>query len=87
MIHNFIVMIKKIFTDLDKTALLILKKGLVFCSLIGMVSIFILSIYEFAILSPFMFNIGLTLFRISIIFAIEFIICAVAVDKIKKQLI
>ena len=86
MIRKFFSMIHNIFKNLDKTAIHILKKGLIFCSILCIISIIILFIYNI-IGNPFIFDLGLTMFRASIIFAIEFVICAVAADKIKKQLI
>lgn len=86
MIIKFFLMIKNIFLNLDIKAFKIMKNGLLFCSSLCFVAIFILLIYQFTFYIPTIFNIGLTLFRISLIFAIEFIICAIAIDKIKKQL-
>ncbi len=87
MINNFVSMIKDTFVNLDKTALHILKHGLFFCFILCLVSLFILLLYKFFTLSYLMFYIGLSIFKVSIIFSIEFIICAIAADKIKKQII
>ena len=87
MINKFFSMVKNIFKNLDKTALHILKKGLYFCLILCITSVFLLLLYQIFSLNPFIYEFGLTLFRISLIFAIEFVICAVAADKIKKQLI
>ena len=78
--------IKEIFKNLDKKAIYILKKGLKFCFILTIVSAIILVFYKFN-RESYIFEIGFTMFRASIIFAIEFVICAIAVDKIKKQLI
>lgn len=83
-------MIKKIlsyFKDLDKKAKIIMKCGLLFCSFIGLISLILLITYNISILSPLIYTIGLGLFKISLIFGIEFIICGFAADKIKKQLV
>ena len=85
MIKDFFETIKKAFVNLDKKAFLILKNGLKFCFLICIISISILLTYEFIFNSLFIYDIGLAFFKISLIFAIEFIICAIAVDSIKKQ--
>ena len=87
MIKKFFLMIKNIFKGLDKTALHILKKGLSFCFIICIVSMIVLFVYHFVSNNPLIFEIGITLFKSSIIFAIEFIICAIAADKIKKQIV
>lgn len=85
MIKDFFDTIKKAFINLDKKAFLILKQGLKFCFTLCIFSILILLTYEFVINSFLIYDIGLAFFQMSLIFAIEFIICAVAVDSIKKQ--
>ena len=87
MIKKFFLMIKNIFKGLDKTALHILKNGLSFCFIICIISIIVLFVYHFVSKNPLIFEIGITLFKSSIIFAIEFVICAIAADKIKKQIV
>ena len=86
-INKFFSMIKDIFKGLDKTALHILKRGLHFCIVLCIISIIILFIFQFFITNFLMFELGFTILRASIIFAIEFVICAIAADKIKKQII
>jgi len=83
-------MIKKIknnFKHLDKTIYKIMKYGLYFCFAICLLSVFILFTYDFSFPSPFMYYIGLNLFKLSLIFGIEFIVCGFVVDGIKKQII
>ena len=87
MINKFVSMIKDTFKSLDKTAVHILKRGLYFCALLCIISVIILFVCQFIAVNPFMFEVGLTMFRASIIFAIEFVICAIAADKIKKQIV
>ena len=87
MINKFISMVKNTFKELDKTAIYILKNGLCFCAILCVISVIILFTCQFIIINPLMFDLGLTIFRASIIFAIEFIICAIAADKIKKQIV
>ena len=82
MIKNFI----NIFKDLDKLAKKIMKNGLRFCLIIGSIALLILIIYECSFTIPLLFDIGFGLFKISLIFGIEFIICGFVADKIKKQL-
>ena len=83
-------MFKKIinsFKSLDNQTSKIMKYGLRFCFGICILSSIILVTYNLSFLSPFAYYIGICLFRISIIFAIEFIVCGLVVDGIKKQLI
>lgn len=83
-------MLKKVldnFKHLDKITSKIMKYGLVFCFVTCILSVLILFTYDYAFPSPFMFYIGINLFKLSLIFGIEFIICGFVVDGIKKQLI
>ena len=83
-------MLKKIinnFNHLDKLTFKIMKYGLTFCFAICILSISILFTYDFAFPSPFMYYIGINLFKLSLIFGIEFVICGFIVDGIKKQMI
>lgn len=78
--------LKEVYKNLEKKAFLVLKHGLKFCFSLCILSVFLLLIYNVMFTSPFLYYIGITLFRLSIIFSIEFIICAMVTDKIKKQL-
>ena len=83
-------MIKKIITyykNLDKSTYKILYKGLEFCFLLGLVSALILFSYMLFFKTPFLYYIGINLFKLSLVFSVEFIICGFVVDNIKKQLI
>ena len=70
--------------NLDKLTFKIMKNGLKFCFAICILSTLILLFYNFFALSPLTYYIGLSLFRISIIFSIEFIICGLVADGIKN---
>ncbi len=76
-----------IFKAFDKMTFKILKNGLFFCFAICILSVFILFTYDFAFPSPFIYYIGINLFRLSLIFSIEFVVCGFVVDGIKKQMI
>lgn len=76
-----------IFKSLDKITFKIIKYGLTFCFAICILSVLILFTYDFAFPSPFMYYIGINLFKLSLIFGIEFIVCGFVVDGIKKQMI
>lgn len=82
-------MLKKIletFKNLEKITYKIMKFGLKFCFCICIVSIITLITYNMFFTTPQLYYTGITLFRLSLIFAIEFIICGLSVDTIKKQL-
>lgn len=83
-------MFKKIFenfNNFEQITYKILKHGLIFCLILCMISTSILLTYNLLILSPFIYYIGIGLFRLSLIFAIEFVVCSFVADGIKKQLI
>ncbi len=73
--------------NLDKLTYKIMKYGLKICFGICILSILVLLTYETISFSPNLYYIGLSLFKLSLIFSIEFIICGIVVDSIKKQII
>ena len=75
------------YKNFEKTTYKILKHGLRFCFILCMFSIFMLLIYDSFLATPILYHTGLALFRLSIIFGIEFLVCAFVVDSIKKQMI
>lgn len=75
------------FKNLDKLVKKIMKIGLKFCSILGMISLIILVTYNLSFTVPIVFTIGLILFKLSLTFGIEFVICGFVADRIKKQLI
>lgn len=75
------------FNNLEKTTLSIMKNGVKFCFSISIISSFLLLTYVFILKEPNIFYIGLGLFKLSLFFLIDFIICGFVVDNIKKQLI
>ena len=83
-------MFKKIinsFNNLDKLTKIIMSNGLIFSAFIGLVALVLLVTYNFSFTFPILFTIGFVLFRLSLIFGIEFVICGFVVDGIKKQMI
>lgn len=56
-----------------------------FCLLLALLSAFILSMYHFTYII-FQYDLGITLLRISIILSVSAIICALAFNRIKKDL-
>ena len=87
MINSIITKIKDIFNDLDKQTILIIKKGLYFCSCILFISLALLITYLFYLHTSFMFKIGILTFEISFHYATYFIITGIIVDSLKKQII
>ena len=75
------------YKNLEGKTIKILKNGLKFSFIICLLSIFILLTYIFFFTYPTLYYIGLLMFQLSLSFAIEFIICAVVVDSIKKNII
>lgn len=83
-------MIKKIldyYKKIDEKVHTILKHGLQFCLALCGISVLILLTYNLSGHSPFTYTIGIGLFKLSIIFAVEFVVCGFVTDGIKKQLI
>ena len=70
--------------NLDKDTFKIMNYGLLFCVCLSLVSVGILLTY-ILIGSNFFYYLGLTLMRSSFIFAVEFVICGIVVDFIRKQ--
>lgn len=75
------------FNNFDKLTHKILRHGLKFCFTLCLISAFVLLTYEFVFSAPLIYYIGISLFRLSLIFGIEFIICSFVVDGLKKELI
>ena len=75
------------FKSLDKLTKKIMKYGLRFCSILGIISLIILVTYNLSFTIPMLFNVGFILFKLSLIFGVEFIICGFIVDKINAGVI
>ena len=76
--------LKNLINNLDKVDLKIMKRGLLFCLCIAFFAVTILSIYLF-VHNIFLFELGLSILKLSVYFAVDFIVCGVVVDSIKKQ--
>ena len=83
MINYFV----KLFHSFDIITYKILKYGLLFCLTLGIISASFLLTYNFLFSSPFLFDLGMFIFQIGFIFSVEFIICSVVIDKLKKDYI
>ncbi len=75
------------FKDLDKLSKKIMKNGLKFCSVLGIIALTVLVTYNLSFTVPVLYSIGFILFKLSLTFGIEFIICGLVVDKIKAGVI
>ncbi|MBO4292850.1 MAG: hypothetical protein J5881_00435 [Clostridia bacterium] len=75
------------FKNLEKKTYKIMKNGFKFCFLLCVISCIILLTYTFSSANPITYYIGLALFKLSLSFMIDFIICGFVVDGIKKQTI
>lgn len=83
MIKNLV----KSFKNFDKITHKILKYGLEFCFALCIISVIFLLTYNLIFSAPFLYYIGISLFKLSIVFGIEFIVCSFIVDGIKKQIV
>lgn len=70
--------------NLDKDTFKIMRYGIFFCTCIALISVAILITYIF-LGSSFFYHLGLTIMKSSFTFAVEFIICGIVVDYIRKQ--
>lgn len=70
--------------NLDKDTYKIMRYGLLFCTCIALIAVAILLIYIF-LGSCFFYHFGLALLESSFIFAVEFVICGIVVDFIRKK--
>lgn len=75
------------FKNLDNLAKKIMKNGLNFCYILAIIALVILITYNLSFTIPILFSVGFIMFKLSLIFGVEFIICGFAVDKIKKQIL
>ena len=79
--------LKNTFQSLEKETKNIIRYGIKFCFILCIISLILLLAYDFAFGKPQLFEIGITLFKMSSIFSIEFLICGIVVDALKKHLI
>ena len=76
---------KKTFENFDKTDLKIMKNGIKICFVILLFSIFLLNVYMCSH-GLFLYNLGIAILKLSTYFIVEFVVCGVVADKIKKQI-
>lgn len=70
--------------NLDKVTYKIMKYGLLFSSIVCLAAVGVLLSYIFLGIN-FFYHFGIILMKSSFTFAVEFILCGIAVDFIKKQ--
>ena len=70
--------------DLDKNIIKIMKYGLIFSSIVCLVATFILLSYMHFNINSY-YYLGLGFIKSGIIFAVEFIVCGIVVDFIRKH--
>jgi len=78
---------QKLFSELknlDKETFKIIKYGLFFCTCIALAAVAVLLTYIF-LGSIFFYHLGLVLIKSSFTFAVEFVICGIVVDFIRKK--
>ena len=75
------------FKNIDKKILCIMKYGINFSLILSLISILVLISYNNYPISIDTYYIGLNLFKTSLSFAIEFIVCGFSVDMINKNMI
>lgn len=78
---------QKLFSELknlDKETFKIIKYGILFCTCIALVAVAVLLTYIF-LGFIFFYHLGLALIKCSFTFAVEFVICGIVVDFIKKH--
>ena len=74
--------LKKIFLDLNKLDLKIMKNGLMFSLVISVLGATLLLINMISVHTIILFKIGLAILKLSFYFEVEFIVCGFIVDKI-----
>lgn len=74
--------IKKLFINLDKLDLKIMKFGIIFSLIISILGTFLLSYNLIFLHTILLYKIGLSILKLSFYFAVEFIVCGFVVDKI-----
>ena len=77
--------LKSLFNELDLIDLKIMKIGFKVCFVISLFSVFLLTNYLLSN-NIFLYDLGLTIFKLCTYIFVEFIICGFVIDKVKKQL-
>ena len=78
-------LIKEQFQNIDSSIKVLMKKGSYFCLFILWISSVLLATYELFYNSPDLYYIGLSVFKLGIIFYVTFLCCGFAFNKIKED--
>jgi len=70
--------------NLDKDTFKIMRYGLLFCACLALIAVAVLLTYIF-LGSLFFYHLGLALLQSSFTFAVEFVVCGIVVDFIRKK--
>lgn len=74
------------FKEMDHSILGLMKSGIRLSFGLSILSILILLTYDFIYTIPFVYYIGVSLFKTSLFFIVGFVICAFAFSKIQKEI-
>lgn len=77
---------KDLLNNLDKTDLKIMKIGIKFSFMVLIFAISILVCYLFLVHTVFLYSLGIAVFKLGSYFVVEFIVCGLVADNLKKQL-
>jgi len=78
---------KEKFNKIDKKILRVMNTGFKYCLLLAFISCFILLTYHYNLKSPDLYYCGILLFKTSLFFFVDFIVCGCAVDTIRKEIV
>ncbi|MCI8482561.1 MAG: hypothetical protein HFJ27_05920 [Clostridia bacterium] len=78
-------LLKDKFNSMEEKIKKIMKHGFIFSFLVCMLGIGLLLAYDLNA-NLDLYYIGLSVFRLSLFFSVEFLICGIAIDTIKKQI-
>lgn len=70
--------------NLDKDTYKIMNYGLIFSTFVALISVAVLFCYIFLGIN-FLYYLGITLIEMSFSFAVEFVVCGIVVDFIRKK--
>ena len=74
----------KSFKEIDKSISKIMNRGNIFSLFICILAVVVLAIYKEFYISSDLLEASIILFKTSIFFSIQFFMCGIAIDKIRK---
>ena len=87
MVMNMFKSLIERYKNLEKITYKIMKNGFKFSFLLTLVSLLLLITYILFYHAPLLYYVGISVFKLSLTFAVEFFICGMVVDTIKKQMV